>query len=245
MSVESLASQVYCCTNRTRMHLHCSGDAEHENTLNFVDPATASTVLVSSRVRSALVGNIDRSKDGSASDGGSAITSIELPDEQQAVDMLFSTAGLTLNAGQLPPKEALEIVRFCKNLPLAIAIAGQLVKDLDLAAASDWDGILAVLKEDFADGTQQSVEESVIKTSLNSISGSQKEKITALFKCLALIPEDTAVPLDILAMIFQASCSTKESPAPRPRIMMIRRWLKVLIERSLGICYRLRFAYSR
>lgn len=72
-----------------------------------------------------------------------------------------------------------------------------------------------------------------ILTSLNSISGAHKDNVKKLFKCLALLPEDTIAPLDILAMIFQASCSTAEKPAPRPRIMMIRRWLNVLIERSL------------
>ena len=226
------------------MDMCCLGDAKHETELNLVDPASASTILASSRVRAALVGSTGSSEDLNASNVGSVIISIELPDEQQAVDMLLSTADLSLKADQLPPKEAFDIANFCNKLPLAISIAGQLVKDLALDASSDWDGILAVLKDDFADGSQQSVEETVIKTSLNSISGSQKEKITALFKCLALIPEDTAVPLDILAMIFQASCSTKEKPAPRPRIMMIRKWMKVLIERSLGTYYQLQFTHS-
>ena len=46
-------------------------------------------------------------------------------------------------------------------LPLAISIAGQLVKDLALDATEDWDGILTVLKDEFADGSQRSVEDTV------------------------------------------------------------------------------------
>ena len=70
-------------------------------------------------------------------------------------------------------------------------------------------------------------------TSLKSITGSHKDNATALFKCLAIVPEDTVIPLDILALVFQAGCSTPETVAKRPRIMMMRRWLKVLLDRSL------------
>ena len=43
---------------------------------------------------------------------------------------------------------------------LAISIAGQLVKELQLDSSSDWDGVLAELKEEFdAGGGQRSVEE--------------------------------------------------------------------------------------
>ena len=195
-----------------------------------MDQTTASKVLVSSRVRATLVGATGSTKD-LAADDSTVVVQIALPDETQAVNMLLTTAGM--KADQSAPKEALEIVKFCKMLPLAISIAGQLVKDLELDATEDWDGIVTVLKDEFADGSQRSVEETVIKTSLKSISGSHKENVTALFKCLALLPEDTIVPLDILAMLFEAGCSTEEKPVQKPRIMMIRRWLKVLLERSL------------
>ena len=205
-------------------------EIDHEQALNFVDQTTASKVLVSSRVRATLVGATGSTKD-LAADDSTVVVQIALPDETQAVNMLLTTAGM--KADQSAPKEALEIVKFCKMLPLAISIAGQLVKDLELDATEDWDGIVTVLKDEFADGSQRSVEETVIKTSLKSISGSHKENVTALFKCLALLPEDTIVPLDILAMLFEAGCSTEEKPVQKPRIMMIRRWLKVLLERSL------------
>ena len=187
-------------------------------------------MLISSRVRGSLMGSTGSAKDLSGEDS-TAIVQIELPTEEQAVQMLLSTAGMPADTSA--PKEAVELVKFCNMLPLAISIAGQLVKDLELEAAEDWDGIVTLMKEEFADGSRKSVEDSVINTSLKSITGVHKDNVTSLFKCLALVPEDTIVPLDMLAMIFQAGCSTDEKPASRPRIMVIRRWLKVLIERSL------------
>ena len=133
------------------------GETSHEQPLNFVDPQTASKVLISSRVRATLAG-ATTSADDTTGDG-TIIVQIELPDEKQAVNMLLTTAGM--KADQSAPKEALEIAKFCKMLPLAISIAGQLVKDLALDATEDWDGILTILKDEFADGSQRSVEDTV------------------------------------------------------------------------------------
>jgi hypothetical protein len=133
------------------------GETSHEQPLNFVDPQTASKVLISSRVRATLAG-ATTSADDTTGDG-TIIVQIELPDEKQAVNMLLTTAGM--KADQSAPKEALEIAKVCKMLPLAISIAGQLVKDLALDATEDWDGILTVLKDEFADGSQRSVEDTV------------------------------------------------------------------------------------
>eukprot|EP01047_Picozoa_sp_COSAG01_P017246 COSAG01_NODE_909_length_12785_cov_4.201876_6_plen_336_part_00 len=208
-------------------------DEKHEPFLNCVDRTTASKVLISSRVRQVVLSNIDDSKIMEHNGDEKYIVQIEPPNDKTAVDMLLSTAGISSDA--TPPLEALQIVQFCKFLPLAISIAGKLVKDMALDASDDWDGILEVLKEEFDDGNRRSVEESVIMTSLKSIHGSQKENVTALFKCLAIIPEDTATPLDILALVFQAGCSTADNRIKRPRILMLRRWLKSLIDRSLCV----------
>jgi hypothetical protein len=203
-------------------------DEKHELPLNCVDENTASKVLVSSRVRQVVKSNVGSSRD-LAGDDNRYIVQIEPPNDKSAVDMLLSTAGIA--SGTTPPAEALQIVQFCKRLPLSISIAGKLLQDLEVDGADDWDGILEILKEEFDDN--RSVEESVITTSLKSITGSYKKNVTELFKYLAIIPEDTSAPLDILALVFQAGCSTADNRAKRPRIMMMRRWLKVLIDRSL------------
>ena len=89
------------------------------------------------------------------------------------------------------------------------------------------------MKDEYADGSRRSVEDTVILTSLKSITGTHAENIMMLFKSLALCPEDTVVPLGMLAMLFQAGASTEAKPVKRPSILMIRRWLKILIDRSL------------
>eukprot|EP01050_Picozoa_sp_SAG11_P013285 SAG11_NODE_1540_length_4722_cov_2.812243_3_plen_1121_part_00 len=203
-------------------------DNSAEEGLNFVDDGSASKVLLSSRVRSTLEG---KGEQLSAEDGVE-IVQIQLPSEDQAVQMLLSTAGITVKDHPIP-NEAAELVRFCNMLPLAVSIAGKLVKDLELDSTADWDGIVSLLKDEFADGDSKTIEDTVIKSSLKSIRGSHKDNVISLFKCLALVPEDTVVPLEMLTFIFQAGCSTDEETVKRPKIIMIRRWLKVLIERSL------------
>jgi hypothetical protein len=65
-------------------------DPEHERRINFVDNATGSKVLVSSRIHATLAaGGADSSTDDSA-----WIVQIQLPTEDQAVSMLLSTAGV-------------------------------------------------------------------------------------------------------------------------------------------------------
>eukprot|EP01047_Picozoa_sp_COSAG01_P043511 COSAG01_NODE_3870_length_5605_cov_4.345260_5_plen_230_part_00 len=119
-------------------------DEKHELCVNCVDENTSSKVLVSSRVRQVLVSNVGSTNDLGAKSDDKYIVQIQLPSEKSAVDMLLSTAGISLEAA--PPAEALQIVQFCKMLPLAIAIAGKLVKDLELDTADDWDGVVQILK---------------------------------------------------------------------------------------------------
>ena len=116
-------------------------------------------MLISSRVHGTLATGTGSTKDLSGEDS-TAIVQIELPTEEQAVQMLLSTAGMPVDTSA--PKEAVELVKFCNMLPLAISIAGQLVKDLELEASEDWDGVVAMMKEEFADGSRKSVEETVI-----------------------------------------------------------------------------------
>eukprot|EP01048_Picozoa_sp_COSAG05_P000269 COSAG05_NODE_7_length_42457_cov_58.929152_26_plen_185_part_00 len=131
-------------------------------------------------------------------------------------------------------------------LQLAISIAGQLVKDLELDASADWTGIVSVMKQEFKDNnSRQSVEEAVILTSLKGLQATAQQKnAVSLFYALALVPEDIRCPLEIMAMLFEACAPTnpalekaaKDVPTvKRPSIMSIRRMLKTLINRSLVI----------
>ena len=139
-----------------------SWEVAHEAALNFVDDRTGSRVLLSSRVRGVL-------------EGGN-IVDIGFPTEEEAVEMLLTMGGVAVSSAGAPaavPPEARAIVRYCNRLPLAIGIAAQLVKELALDGG-DWNGVLSIMREEFEQGGQaQSMEESVIATSLKAIRGSQ------------------------------------------------------------------------
>ena len=98
-------------------------EASHAVALNFIDETTNSKVLMSSRIRETL----------EAGD----ITQIGLPSDDEAIHMLQAAAGITetsLSATDAP-KEAIEIVRLCNSLPLALGIAGRLVKGMAVGSS--------------------------------------------------------------------------------------------------------------
>ena len=169
-------------------------ETKHEDLLNFIDKACGSKVLISSRVREVLKGSGSIS---AAAQDTAVIVDIELPSADAAVQMLLSVAGLSME-GKPPPPQAHELVQFCKMLPLSISIAGKLVNDVGIEEVGDWDGIVELMKEEFAG--QRTVEDSVIAASMKSIHGSQKKSITHLFKSLALLPVSQPV-------YFYSSCT--------------------------------------
>jgi hypothetical protein len=198
-------------------------EPDHITDFNFIDEATSSRVLISSRVRELL--------------DHSAIIDLKLPSEENAVEILLNAADYKCPKGAEPP-EAVEVVRFCNSLPLALGIAGRLLRSMALGNGTSWAGVVEMLKDEFKGehGEARAMENSVIRTSLKSIKGKDKTSITHLFLAFALIPEDTFAPLDIIEMMF----STKKMDhgpgsidAKPPNRLQIRRWLKVLINRSL------------
>lgn len=188
-------------------------ETEHEKHLNFVDDTTSSKVLVSSRVRGILE--------------GAEIVDIGLPTEDEAIQLLLSVAGLPTDAA-IP--EAREVVQFCDRLPLALGIAGNLVREMGLT--EDWAGVMSLMQEEFSDsGQDRSMEERIIRTSLNSIKGAHRDKVLRLFRAFAIAPEDTRIPIEVAAALFEAESETPL--AKPPSVLNVRRWLKVLIDRSL------------
>ena len=125
------------------------------------------------------------------------------------------------------PPEAREIVKLCDRLPLALGIAGKLVQEMGVT--DNWDGVVELMQEEFSDsGQDRSMEERIIRTSLNAIKGPHRDKILRLFNAFAIVPEDTRTPIEMVAMLFEAE---SETPLPKPpSLLNIRRWLKVLID---------------
>lgn len=113
---------------------------------------------------------------------------------------------------------------------IAIGIAGKIVHEMGVT--DDWDGVVDLLREEFSDtGQDRSMEERIIRTSLNAIAGAHRTQILRLFNAFAIAPEDTWIPIEIVAALFEAESET--TLAKSPSLLNIRRWLKVLIDRSL------------
>jgi hypothetical protein len=89
-----------------------------------------------------------------------------------------------------------------------------------------------MMKDEFSDtGQDRSMEERIIRTSLSAIKGPHRGKILSLFYAFAIVPEDTRTPIEVVTHLFEAESAT---PLPKPpSLLHIRRWLKVLIDRSL------------
>ena len=79
------------------------------------------------------------------------------------------------------------------------------------------------------------LQESLIATSLRSISGSQRSSILTMFRSMALVPEDIAPPLEILQLLFQVAgasgdgSSQDDGTMAAPTMLSVRRWVKCLI----------------
>ena len=50
------------------------------------------------------------------------------------------------------PSEAMDVVKFCNNLPLAIGMAGGILRSMSLGTDGDWSGVVAILKDEFGEG---------------------------------------------------------------------------------------------
>jgi hypothetical protein len=54
---------------------------------------------------------------------------------------------------------------------------------------------------------------------------------------MSLIPEDVQPPLEVLAMMYEAEVSSDDDVpgSKRPTLLNLRRWLKMLLDRSLAL----------
>ena len=182
------------------------------------DNVHGSRVLLSTRVRGLLE--------------GPSVAAIEvgLPSNQEATQILLKAAEMRPD---LPaPREAVRICELCGRLPLALNLAGSLIKQLGIGR--NWAGVPALIQDELKEG--ESVSEDVaatlaIRASVNAISGSAREvgNIKLLFNIFGLIPEDTIAPLDVLLLLFNAVSGTTTT------LLHIRKWIKALLDHSLII----------
>ena len=186
----------------------------HAPQLNFVDASCGSRVLISTRIRHLL----------------SDAFSVEIgkPSVDDSISILMAAAELG-DTGDAPA-EAAEIVELCGRLPLALVMTGKLVLDLDVG--SKWDGVTSILRDELRGDEQvASREQAVIRASLAGLKGSERDTTGGrqLFKLFGLVPEDTSCPLECLQMMYDAVYE----PQRPTSVLHIRKWLKILIDRSL------------
>ena len=107
----------------------------------------------------------------------------------------------------------------------------------------------AVLRDEFGgdDAEASSMADKVIMASLANIRGATKQQVVHLFNAFALVPEDTFCPLEIMTILYEAEVLAQQTvaaglPPPTstaiaqskpPSRLLIRKWLKILTNRSL------------
>ena len=189
-------------------------EEEHELKLNFVDVDAGSKVLISTRMRALL-------------NGGHQVE-VGLPSPPDSARMLLRAADADSSSAQ--PAGVSEIVDLCGRLPLALGIAGRLAASLGLVGTADWSDMIGVLKEELRESHSGGAEEGMIRASLRGLKGSATEQanVKSLLLLFALVPEDTHCPLDVLLLMFNAVHTDVGAT-----LMHIRKWLRVLINRSL------------
>ena len=189
-------------------------EEEHELELNFADVHAGSKVLISTRMKALL-------------SGGHQVE-VGLPSPSDSARMLLSAAGVEVDSSD--PKGVSEIVDLCGRLPLALGIAGRLAASLGLVGTEDWSDMIGVLKEELRESHSGGTEEGMIRASLRGLKGSAEEQanVRCVLLMFAFMPEDTHCPLDVMLLMFNAVYEGSGAT-----LMHIRKWLKILINRSL------------
>eukprot|EP01046_Picozoa_sp_COSAG06_P087264 COSAG06_NODE_33772_length_484_cov_0.948052_1_plen_154_part_01 len=90
--------------------------------------------------------------------------------------------------------------------------------------------MIGVLKEELHESHSGGAEEGMIRASLRGLKGSETEQanVKSLLLLFGLVPEDTHCPLEVLLLMFNAV-----HPDAGATLMHIRKWLRILINRSL------------
>ena len=143
--------------------------------LNFVDStARSSAVIITTRLRNLI--------DGADEVQCSVLSAAD------ALELLLRSGGCDHLLDE-PPPAALEAVELCGRLPLALGIAGGIIRH-ELADA--WQAeLVALLKDEFE---EVSVEERVVNASLKIVPADMREGVEGFFAILGAFAEDATVP---------------------------------------------------
>jgi hypothetical protein len=156
-------------------------DSQHLKSFECIDLKTSSKLLVTTRIKGVME--------------KAAEVELELLGLQEAVEMLAAVA--QLDAADVSPV-CLEIAQLCGRLPLCVNIVGNLIRTFGNGWEQEVPDILRGDMKSLAENTSGAsgeqnqplnLQQRVIQSSLDSISGSDAPKIILLFQGLAVFEE--------------------------------------------------------
>jgi len=182
---------------------------EHVRLLNCVDAEAGSSCVITTRIRNLANCEI----------------SCGLFSLQESLMLLLSSAGLD-HLLDNPPAAAFEAVECCGRLPLALPIAGGMIRELEEVWEAE---LVRMLKAELSG--ELSFEKSIVNASLWCVEPSQRAGVEALFRCLGCFAEDETVPAAALELLapFIGQQVAVASLSPRT----VRKWLASLLKASL------------
>ena len=175
--------------------------ASHATPLNFVQGACRSAVVITTRMRSLL-------------DGASEVQCNVLSAEA-SLELLLRAGGCE-ELLDSRPEAALEAVEYCGRLPLALGLAGGIIKEL----ADSWQHALIPLLQEELGGEFDTVEERVVTASLRAVPQEMRADVGALFALFALFAEDAVVPaaaIDVIAPLAREPATAEPERLPAAR----------------------------
>ena len=170
----------------------------------------------------------------------------------ESVELLAAVA--EIDADQTPPC-CLEIAQLCGRLPVSVAfrfvlfcdvfvlqLCLNIVGNLIRTFGAGWEEeIPTILKTDMkslttGEGTDSGATQSlnlqqrVIQSGLDSLSGSDAGEIVILFKGMAVFAEDQIIPVAILSVLWVSINPSEHKPLSA---MKVRQWVSQLLSRSI------------
>ena len=193
--------------------------ASHATPLNFVQGACRSAVVITTRMRSLL-------------DGASEVQCNVLSAEA-SLELLLRAGGCE-ELLDSRPEAALEAVEYCGRLPLALGLAGGIIKEL----ADSWQHALVPLLREELGGEFDTVEERVVTASLRAVPQEMRADVGHSSRSCAFA-EDAVVPaaaIDVVAPLAQAPELAREPATAGGAALQkraVRRSLQQLIKSNV------------
>jgi len=136
-------------------------EEKHVELLNCVDAETGSACVITTRVRNLASREI----------------ACGLLSVKESLTLMLSSAGLE-HLLDNPPAAALEAVECCGRLPLALPIAGSMIRELEEVWEAE---LIPMLKTELSN--ELSVETRIVNASLRCVEQSQRAGVGVLFTC--------------------------------------------------------------